>query len=283
MSGEPGKIIDLNTRKRFKPDVGALAREQVSQARQRLGLSRPDFAERLEPLIGWLPSPEVIESWETAVVPPGDVLMAANLAMHGSVPVQSSRHETDLIGQAMADRFADVTAVFATRSEFVSAMPPHRLFDQATEIRAAGLSLNILCQNYTDSRLRDLVQGGTRLKFLFLDPAGTAIAQREQEEGYPPGHLSSLTELNIQTVMYRVRDRLPVDLRPNVEIATYDETVRFNIIMIDSDVAVVQPYLPEARGIDSPTLVLNRRSSVAGLYPMFEQVFNVLWERGQPL
>jgi hypothetical protein len=283
MSGEPGKVIDFSARRRFTPDVGALACEQVSQARQRLGLSQSDFAERLEPLIGWLPTSEVIESWETSVVPPGDVLVAANLAMHGSIPVQSQRHETDLIGQAMADRFADVSAVFATRSEFVSAMPPHQLFDHAREIRAAGLSLNILCQTYTDSRLRDLVHGGARLQFLFLDPSGTAIVQREQEEGYPAGHLSALTELNIRTVMYRVRDRLPVDLRPRVEIATYDETVRFNIIMIDRDVAIVQPYLPEARGIDSPTFVANRRSPVAGLFSTFEQVFNVLWERGQPL
>lgn len=278
---DTGKVIDLRGRSGYKPDAGALAREQLAQARSRLGLGREDFADRLAPLLGWTPSPEVIESWETVVVPPGDALVAANLAMHGTVPLQSTRYEPDMISQAMADQYADVTAVFPTRSEFISAMPPHELFDQAKDVRAAGLSLNILCQQYTDSRIRELIHAGTHLKCLFLDPRGSAIKQREQEEGYPAGHLSSLTELNIQTMIYRVRDRLPMELRQHIEVAVYDEIPRFNIILLDGKLGVVQPYLPEARGIDSPTLVIKRRSPVAGLFATFEQIFTTLWERGQ--
>ena len=37
------------------------------------------------------------------------------------------------IGLLVADRFQDVTAVYATRSEFISNMPAHTLFDNATK------------------------------------------------------------------------------------------------------------------------------------------------------
>ncbi|MGC4813882.1 DUF5919 domain-containing protein [Micromonospora sp. DT228] len=85
----------------------------------------------------------------------------------------------DLAGQqadeAVRDRCADVTAIYSSRSDFVAEMPPHVLFDRATDIRASGLSLNLICQQYADNRLLKLLAAGTRLRCLFLDPAGQAI------------------------------------------------------------------------------------------------------------
>lgn len=280
---EPGKVIDLRQRAGFRPDIAGMAREQMVNARRRLGLSEADFADRLSAMLGWTPSPEVIESWETSVVPPGDALVAANFIVQGTAPVQSAGYEPDLISEAMTSRYADVTDVFPTRSEFVSAMPSHELFDQAHDVKAAGLSLNLVCQQYSANRLQDRVRAGAKFKLLFLDPQGDAIKQRELEEGYPPGHLSALTHLNIQTAQYRVRDRLPAELRPSIEIAVYDEVIRFNIILLDGKLGVIQPYLPEARGIDSPTFVIRRKSPVHGVFNTFEQIFTALWERGQPL
>lgn len=48
----------------------------------------------------------------------------------------------------------------------------------------AGLSLNLICQQYADTQLAQLVHNGARLRLLFLDPAGSAIRQREEEEGH---------------------------------------------------------------------------------------------------
>jgi hypothetical protein len=64
-------------------------------------------------------------------------------------------------------------------------------------------------------------------------------------------------------------------------LATYDETIRFNIILTDDQVGVVQPYLPALRGIDSPTFVLHRRWPDLGLLPMFENVFSSLWQKSR--
>jgi hypothetical protein len=79
---------------------------------------------------------------------------------------------------------ADLSAAFATRSEFIEQMPPRSIFDRASMIQPSGLSLNLLCQHYGDSRLRSLVCGGTRMQALFLDPDGAATRDREREEGH---------------------------------------------------------------------------------------------------
>jgi hypothetical protein len=38
------------------------------------------------------------------------------------------------VDRLLADRFSDVSAVYASRSEFVSAMPPHTLFGAHCDI-----------------------------------------------------------------------------------------------------------------------------------------------------
>lgn len=178
--------------------------------------------------------------------------------------------------------FADVSAVFTTRAEFTSHVSPHSLFDGAKEIRAAGLSLNLLCQHYPDQRLYRLIESGARLHCLFLDPDGDAIQAREREEGYTDRFLTTLTKLNIE-VLTRLRSRLPTDAQDRLTVAVYDETIRFNIVLIDGTTCVMQPYLPQARGVDAPTFLIERDDEGTGLYHTFEQVFTELAGRSRHL
>ncbi|MFG2021449.1 DUF5919 domain-containing protein [Actinomadura geliboluensis] len=187
--------------------------------------------------------------------------------------------------ESTADRvgpnpYADVTAVFPTRAEFSFAHPPHALLDGASSIRAAGLSLNMLCQQYPDQRLYRLIEDGTTLQALFLDPEGEAIRAREQEEGYTDNHLTTLTRLNIE-VLTRLRKRLSPEAQDRLSVAVYDETIRFNITLLNDKLCVMQPYLPNARGVDSPTFLAERSATGTGLYETFEEIFTALWERGR--
>jgi len=43
---------------------------------------------------------------------------------------------------------------------------------------------------------------------------------------------------------------LPDEARSRLEIAIYEEMIRFNIVLVDERVSIVQPYLPAMRGID---------------------------------
>jgi hypothetical protein len=94
---------------------------------------------------------------------------------------QQAASSTTSRAEAVDDGLAGVTAVFVTRSEFAHAIPPHRLFDEANSVDAAGLSLNVLCQQYPDRSLRALL-ARARLRLLFLDPDGDSIKRRTAEE-----------------------------------------------------------------------------------------------------
>src|SRR5687768_5134375 len=83
-----------------------------------------------------------------------------------AVEIRTQRAEPDPARSAGPDvavtapALADVTAVFSSRSAFSSAYPASSLFDDAKEINAAGLSLNILCQSYPDHQLKRLLDSG---------------------------------------------------------------------------------------------------------------------------
>ena len=177
---------------------------------------------------------------------------------------------------------AGVEAIFASRSEFAARVEPQALLEDASSVRAAGLSLNLICQQLPDQFLLRLLTRGAQLTCLFLDPDGDAIKEREREERYEPGTLAALTRLNIE-MMTRLRDRLSAEARDRLRLAAYDETIRFNIIIAGNHTAVVQPYLPRARGVESPTLLIRATGGPAGLYPVFEQVYEALAERSRPL
>jgi Domain of unknown function (DUF5919) len=238
------------------------------------GLPYPDACRVLEAMF-----PDWTAEQLFAVYPDHRVAQFAGPEVNNKQPAHSERViDADRLS---GDRYQDVSAVYATRSEFISDMPAHTLFDNARSIRACGLSLNLICQQYSEHSLRRLAEGGTSIQCLFLDPGGVAIRQRELEENYTPGTLSELTRINIRSLQDRVRGPLPDGARSRLEIATYDETIRFNIILVDNEIGVVQPYLPALRGIDSPTLVLRRRSENQGLFPVFEAIVSSLWTRAR--
>jgi hypothetical protein len=279
---DDGNVVDLGSRSGYRPDMAALARAQVASARERLGLTTEEFARVLKPLLGWGPSPGVIANWEKDATPPGDVLIAATIVTQAAPLSADQVADDDLIHQLLGNRYADVEAVFPTRSEFMSTMPPQRLLAGARTIDAAGLSLNLLCQQYADQDLRVLIEDGARVRCLFLAPYGTSIADREREEGYPAGHLSALTEMNRQILLQRVRERLTIDARSRLEVATYDTTIRFNVLLVDDELGVVQPYLSTAGGVESPTFLLRRRRQRPGLYAVFEEMFHWLSDQSTP-
>jgi hypothetical protein len=91
-----------------------------------------------------------------------------------------------------------------------------------------------------------------------------------------------LTRLNID-ILARVRGRLPDGIGQRLRLAVYDETIRFNLILSGDRTCVAQPYLPKARGVDSPTMLIQATNGPGGLFPVFEQVYEALAERSKPV
>jgi Domain of unknown function (DUF5919) len=194
-------------------------------------------------------------------------------------PARATR-ETTAPGAAAAG-MAGVVAVFTSRTEFTAKVDPISLFD-CPRVRAAGLSLNLICQQVPDQYLRQWLSDGGQLSCLFLDPDGEAIRAREKEEDHLPGNLSTLTRLNID-ILVRFRDRLPDGAGERLRLAVYDETIRFNLILSGDRICVAQSYLPRARGVDSPTLLIQATDAPGGLFGVFEQVYEALAERSKPV
>ncbi|WP_326797888.1 DUF5919 domain-containing protein [Streptomyces sp. NBC_01808] len=185
---------------------------------------------------------------------------------HRQLPDQGNRH-------------LDLTGVYMSRPQLLSEVPLYEMIENASLVRASGLSLNLLIQHYPDAQIRRLIESGTRFQLLFLDPGSEAMKVREREEGYDIGFLAGLTEINLKIAKDRVRSLLETDKRDRVEIGISNETLRFNITLIDDATGVIQPYLPQARGVDSPTFLVERRVHGGELFHAFEQIFTSLWDR----
>lgn len=278
MSTNQAKVFDLRKHANYKPDVAGLARNQLANARAAKEMTTVEFAETLGDLVGWPVTAEAVEAWETTAVPPGDVLVAAGMVSHQAPTGTGRAPASDLVGQVIGDRYSDVTAVYSSRSEFATKMPVHDLMANASEVRAVGLSLNMLCQQYSAQQLKQNIEAGMSMQLLFLDPAGNSIKSREKEEGYPAGHLSALTSLNIQTIE-RLQGQLSPEASDRLAVKVYDEVIRFNVLLIDTRLCIMQSYLPETRGVDSPTFVVERRWASGGLYSTFDLTFTSLWNR----
>jgi DNA-binding transcriptional regulator YiaG len=92
------KLVNLQGRNKYHPDVVGLACGKVTAARARLGLSRADFAIALSRLLGWSPSVETIELWEQcAAPPPGDVVAAADVLASQAGTIVSEAQDRDYV------------------------------------------------------------------------------------------------------------------------------------------------------------------------------------------
>lgn len=140
---------------------------------------------------------------------------ARNAEPNDNEPTQSESHE----------QYGDLVAVFTSRSDFTRRFPPGELFDGATDIYAAGLSLNLLCQQFGDRLMRSLINEGCEIRCLLLDPQGDAIRRREDEEGYDRGVLSSLTGCNLQ-ILARIRAGLPEAARTRLLVHVRTATLQ---------------------------------------------------------
>jgi hypothetical protein len=105
-----GLVIDLQAVRQQRIDVAALARQRFANARRSLGLSRAAFADLLTEALGWQVAAGAVTAWESAAVPPGDVLLAAELIARTSQPVVTPLGEAvpESNGMRLLDSYEEV-------------------------------------------------------------------------------------------------------------------------------------------------------------------------------
>lgn len=200
----------------------------------------------------------------------------------GSRHTGVQRVPVDVLEEIVGDRYADVIGVHPDRVGLQRELPLEDLFDGAQQLDAVGIALNLLCQSFTGRRLARLIEEGCRVRLLFLNPASSSVRRRERELRLARGELSRAIETNIMQVR-RVRQRLGAGA--GLDIRVFDETPRFTGYLIDGHspdgVAVIQPYLRRARGMESPALLLrnrdDERGADQGLFDVYREEFEGSW------
>jgi hypothetical protein len=102
-----GEVVDLRARRGYRPDVESLACSKVATARKHAGLSIEAFAAALGPILGWLPAPDLVRTWESTVAPPGQVVIACEVVMSrasGAEPENGSDEVTSAVCEAEAEQ-----------------------------------------------------------------------------------------------------------------------------------------------------------------------------------
>lgn len=107
----PG-VVDLSTRRGYKPDVVSLACSRVAAARKQAGLSVAAFAAALEHLLGWSPAPDLVNAWESAVAPPGQVVIASEVIAARAAQADP-RDEADEVAFAAREADAEQSRLLA--------------------------------------------------------------------------------------------------------------------------------------------------------------------------
>ena len=109
----------------------------------------------------------------------------------------------------VAAETADLTAAYLSRSEFLRSNPPRGAVRWRHRDQRERPVAESAVPAHPDTEIARLLQAGTSMRCLFLDPAGRYIADREAEEGHTPGVLSTLTTLNIRHVAADTGPRPP--------------------------------------------------------------------------
>lgn len=233
--GDGGDVVHLRSRRGYAPDLRGLASGQVASARQRLGLSAEEFAERLGALLDWQPSPEVVESWERSVVPPGDVLLAAVLAVQdvpGEVltfPLRPGAERTaDLlaaispaIGQTLD---SDVITSYATRGEIARPEWNKMIAGSTEQLWLYGMAeFGYAVDDEVPGILAEAAAGGCEVRVLLLDPDYPGVPEIDAEEGNPAGHAGAASASRARSLRADACGVRPKHAGPHLQRASHRE------------------------------------------------------------
>ncbi|GIH03397.1 hypothetical protein Rhe02_14640 [Rhizocola hellebori] len=286
MDGQPeaGKVVNLRRNPAYKPDLAALARDQIAAGRRKLGLSQKEFAELLAPLLGWSPSAEIVEGWETSAVPPGDVILAVGMATQGTehnvltMALDSDAERVvDIIGGVVGDLHRllgapDVRQVYETRG-MIARSQWNGILENANEhIWLYGMAeLGYALDDSVPELLQKAAASGCSIRVLLLDPDYSGAADIDVDEGNPAGTLSP----RIRAAYSRFR-QMATRCGRQMQIRVYNAPPTVSVVRGDGRMFVT-PYLRFFVGGNSPTFELEDIPD-GKMFNRYTRHFETVWQ-----
>ncbi|MFI7470545.1 hypothetical protein [Nonomuraea sp. NPDC049646] len=200
-------VIDLRTRSTYRPDCATLARNKLLLARTGLGMSYTEFAGLLSSILGWYVRPDALEAWETATVPPGDVLVAVSAvspAAADRVGVRSHKFIAAYVGERAAGK---IRATGASTSEERSSVEIHHPTGTCDlYVWPHGVAIFHLVEELDVPNIANLAVWRYRSYSQNLDWATRQLRQLAGDESLAAGYVLSLYWLHTPTWVGRVLD-----------------------------------------------------------------------------
>jgi transcriptional regulator with XRE-family HTH domain len=270
--------------------------ERLKAYRKAMGWTQAELAKR------WVYSFETISAWERGKRTPGvhqipriahllgvtpEALTQSIDSNLGSIHV---RRNKEILTEEMMqewksayETWGELEHIYRNRTELSREFSYPRLFENAHEILAVGISLNAIAMNYSSAEIiNSIVENRNSYWLCFLDPKGVYCAEREREEDMPPGSLADLTHLNIQNIeiIQKQIGKINPDGTKQLQLLIYDLPPRYNIYVVDDSIMTVQAYA-YSRGEDTPVFVL-RRQSGNGLFDFYASVAKHILTQAKP-
>ena len=198
--------------------------------------------------------------------------------------VQIVRNQYDILNNKYplrrSIRYLDTACVFDSRTSFDNCIGVQRIFSQAKDIKAIGISLNSIIMNWGTNNLIQLIQEtNCRIMFLLLDPNSSATKLREINESLFEGTIAQVTQTNINLLK-----RTIIELGDNgnkLAYRLYDTTPYINMYIIDNKIIILQHYLSGLRGQESPVYVVRDEGHETGLFNTYNALFKRTWEEAK--
>ncbi len=175
-----------------------------------------------------------------------------------------------------AIRYLDTACIFDSRTSFDSCVNYQRMFSEAHDIKALGISLNAITLNWGIKDLLKLVnEKKCSIRLLFLDPDSKATEDREIAENLSKNSIKNITYSNIELAK-KVKKHLG-DLGNLFECRMYNDIPTLNMYIVNNSVILFQHYLIGIRGRECPVFVLRDEGRDSGLFATYKNIFEEIW------
>jgi hypothetical protein len=204
---EQNAVIDLRTRSTYRPDCATLARNKLLLARNSLGMSQTEFAGLLSSILGWYVRPDALDAWETATVPPGDVLVAVSAvspAAGDRLGLRSHKFISAYIGEHAAARIRDTNVPASEERQAVAICHPSGTCD--LYVWPHGVAIFHLVEELDVPNIASLAVWRYRSYAQNLAWASHQLRQLAGDDTLAAGYVLSLYWLHTPTWVGRVLD-----------------------------------------------------------------------------
>ena len=223
------------------------------------------------------------QNWNAALGPVCSKITKQVKNIEQSV-TQIARNQYDILNNKYpfrrSIRYLDTACVFDSRTSFDNCIGVQRVFSQAKEIKALGISLNSILLNWGTNDLIQLLQNSdTTIMLLFLDPESESTKMREMDESLIAGTIAQVTKTNLNLIK-KVNRELE-NSSNKIAYRLYDKAPYINMYIIDNKLIILQHYLSGLRGQDAPVFVIKDEGNTTGLFNIYNTLFRKTWEEAR--